>query len=193
MSRDRGRPSRGRIPAVVIRSSGAVLVVLAVTLGALAIPRAANACSPFPDPHPELAEYADKIAVAFVGRQIGQRVHSSAGVRLVFEVERVYKGSVGYRVELQTGYGDGDCGTDFGGLGTVGITAYPSGKSDLSVSVHRSTATVDELEDVFGVGYPPNPTFPVRDPVVTRDWIVFGSAVVLTAALIWRVRHRLDT
>ena len=152
----------------MIRAFGSLIVALAVTVGALAIPRSANACSPFPDP-PELAEYADEIAVAFVGRQIDYDVHRSKGVTLVFEVDRVYKGQVGRVVKLRTGYGSGDCGVDFGERGTVGITAWGSAsEGDLTVSLHQSAATVEELEEVFGAGYPPDPTIQLSEPQTTK-------------------------
>ena len=159
----------------MIRAFGSLIVALAVTVGALAIPRSANACSPIPDP-PELAEYADEIAVAFVGRQIDYVAHRSKGVTLVFEVDRVYKGQAGPVVELSTGYGGGDCGVDFGGYGTVGITAGRRGatgwwaaeEGDLTVSLHKSAATVEELEEVFGAGYPPDPTIQLSEPQTTE-------------------------
>lgn len=182
----------------MIRAFGPLFVALAVTLGALAIPRSANACSPFPDPQPELAEYADEIAVAFVGRQIDYAAHRSKGVTLVFEVDRVYKGQEGPVVELRTGYGSGDCGVDFGGRGTVGITARRRGatgwwaaeEGDLTVSLHRSAATVDELEEVFGAGYPPHETLSLPEASATFRVLLIGSAVVLAAGLLTLFRRR---
>ena len=174
----------------MIRAFGFLLVALAITLGALAIPRSANACSPFPDP-PELAEYADEIAVAFVGRQIDYDVHRSKGVTLVFEVDRVYKGQVGRVVKLRTGYGSGDCGVDFGERGTVGITAWGSAsEGDLTVSLHKSAATVDELEDVFGSGYPPDETLSLPGSSVTFRVLLIGGAAVLAAVLLKLFRRR---
>ena len=191
----------------MIRAFGSLIVALAVTVGALAIPRSANACSPFPDPQPELAEYADEIAVAFVGRQIDYVAHRSKGVTLVFEVNRVYKGQAGPVVELRTAYGGGDCGVDFGGYGTVGITAGRRGatgwwaaeEGDLTVSLHQSAATVEELEEVFGAGYPPDPTIqlsepqtsePSGNPTTIRQTVATGIALVVLGAGLIAIHRR---
>ena len=159
---------RGRGSPTATRSWHPALAAV-VALATLGIAPPANACSP-PLSMPSLAERVDEIAVAFVGRQI-ERI-DDAGVTLVFEVDRLYHGEAGPLIEVRTAYGGGDCGISFRDSGTVGIIAYRRGETgwwvaeegDLMVSSWHSTATIRELEEVFGVGYPPNETLSVETP-----------------------------
>ena len=71
--------------------------------------------------------------MAFAGRQIARiepndpSYHSalsrSEWITLIFEVERVFKGQAGPLLAARTAYGGGDCGVDYGDMGTVGIVA----------------------------------------------------------------------
>ena len=167
----RGHRNSVRGPAAVIRTLGSLVIVLALLAGVFSNPRPASACSCV-HPFPPLAEYADEIAVAFVGRQIDRIPDPSGGITLVFEVDRVYKGQAGPLIEVRTAYGGGDCGVDYGRAGTIGITAERRGDTgwwvaevgDLMVHLCGSAAPEHELEEVFGAGYPPDPAIQLSEP-----------------------------
>ena len=186
----------GRISTAIIRALAPLVVIAVVLLNS----RQAGACS-YPLSMSELAERADNVAVAFVGRQIDSIWHPEYGVTLVFEVDHVYKGEAGPLIQLRTGYGAGDCGVSFEGAGTVGITARWRGEtgwgteeSDLVVTEWTATATLDELEAVFGAGYPPDDSIRLSEPSGDRATItalaVGGAAVALCAVLIALARRR---
>ena len=113
----------------------------------------------------ELSDYADDISVAFVGYQLERVVHDYVednGAALLFRVERVYKGEAGPLIEVRTHAQGPACGIDVGGQGAVGVVAG-HWRGDLSVSLCRSIVAIDELEEVFGEGYPPDES--IRLPV----------------------------
>ena len=113
----------------------------------------------------ELSEYADGVAVAFVGHQLERVVQDYVednGAALLFRVERVYKGEAGPLIEVRTHAQGPACGIDAGGQGTVGVVAN-QWRGDLSVNVCGSIVAIDELEQVFGEGYPPHES--IRLPV----------------------------
>ena len=113
----------------------------------------------------ELSEYADDISAAFVGHQLERVVHDYVednGTALLFRVERVYKGEAGPLIEVRTHAQGPACGIDVGGQGTVGVVAR-QWRGDLSVNLCGSIVAIDELDEVFGVGYPPDES--IRLPV----------------------------
>ena len=200
-----------RSPAAVIRMLGSLVIVLALLAGVFSNPRPAGACS-CEHPFPPLAEYADEIAVAFVGRQIKRLPDPSAGVTLVFEVDRVYKGQAGPRIEVRTAYGGGDCGVDYGHAGTIGIAARRRGDpgwwaaevGDLTVHLCGSAVPEHELEEVFGASYPPDPAIQSSEPQTTepqtteladnpttiRQTVAVSVALVLLVAGLIAMRRR---
>lgn len=177
MTRFRRRSGRARLSTTTVRTF-ALLVVIA---GVLAIPVPAGACS-VTAPFPELADYADEIAVAFVGREIDRFAHPSDGETAVFEVDRVYKGQAGPLIEVRTGYGYSNCTYHFGFSGTQGITARRGGtewgaeEGDLVIGAFFSTASVAELEEVFGAGYPPDETL-IPEEVDARETLLIAGEV----------------
>ncbi len=153
---------------VVFRATGSLAIAAMITLAAFVMtPEAAHACS---CAQTTLSEYADEVDVAFAGRQIDRNADSD-GVTLLLEVHRVYKGQAGPFIEVRTGYGSGDCGTEFDLLGTTGVAASIRGEhgwwvgeeGDLLVDFCSSHVTIAELETVFGAGYPPDDTIPPQE------------------------------
>lgn len=107
-----------------------------------------------------LSEYADEVDLAFSGRQV-ERISDEGFivfVTLVFEVHRVYKGQAGPLIEVRTGWGGGDCGTDFLGKGVTGVAAFGEDGEALGVGRCGSHHSVSDLEEIFGPGYPPDET-----------------------------------
>ena len=179
----------------------AVLVSLAmVTVFAviLVTPRIVHACSCAPA---TLSDYADEVDVAFVGRQIEGTV-DSGGLVLLLEVDRVYKGRAGPLIEVRTD-DSARCGTSFGGMGTIGVAAGRSEESsewgglepgDLYVDFCSSYVSIEELEEVFGAGYPPDATLMLEEPPESstpfRTLAVGSAAFVLLAGVVGLVRLR---
>ncbi len=113
----------------------------------------------------ELPEYADGVSVAFVGHQLELVVQDYVGdngAALLFRVDRVYKGEAGPLIEVRTHAQGSACGIDVGDQGTVGVVAS-QWRGDLSVNLCGSIVAMDELEEVFGEGYPPDES--IRLPV----------------------------
>ena len=210
------RPSLGRCPVNVVRAAVLPLLAMTVALGALfTISRPAQGCSP-PYPPIPLSDYAADTAVAFAGRQIAKiypndpSYHSalsrSDGITLIFEVERVFKGRAGPLLAARTASMSGDCGIDYGDMGIVGIAAerWEEGgwrvgqPGDLLVSFGYPQYKIDELEEEFGPGYPPDETMvqvaemlenPDKTSGVTY-LLIGGVAVVLTGGAILALRLR---
>lgn len=193
---------------------------LAATVAFVALlvnPGIAHACSCGPD---TLADYADDVAVAFTGRQIDRIEHPSTlatgyssadPVTLVFEVNRVYKGTVGPLVEVHTVRERASCGIDFGGYVNVGVAAFSRSpdsqagmENDLKVSWCGSQVTIAELEDVFGSGNPPDPHLiaspepvstsaePAKSSVLSTALVSAGGALILTTIglFVWRRKRQ---
>ncbi|MYJ15378.1 MAG: hypothetical protein F4085_02290 [Acidimicrobiia bacterium] len=114
-------------------------------------PRVAHACSCLDS---ALSEYGDEVVLAFEGQQLDRIVEGSE-VLLVFRVGWVYKGRSGSRVTVGTGFGGGDCGLDLSGEERSGIVAFDDGNGGLTVNICTSPVSLEELEDVFGAGHPP--------------------------------------
>ena len=75
---------------------------------------------------------------------------------MILEVERVYKGQVGPRIEVHTNT-ETNCALYLTAQEPTGLLAYMSDYGRLGSST-CSTVTVDDLEHIFGVGYPPDPS-----------------------------------
>ena len=146
----------------VLRTTWMLIAALTIALSALvALPRTAGACQYLDIP---LSEYADEVGIAFTGQQIGRFeprgpvVSSGATTLLVLRVHRVFKGQTGPLITLVTVFDEGSCGIDFRERGTVAVAAY-MWEGDLWVTLGDSRHTVDEFEEAFGPGYPPEGTF----------------------------------
>lgn len=174
-----------------LRTPGSLALAAAAALALiLIVPGPARGCK---CAHNALSEYADEVAVAFSGRQIKRIDHlndsgAHFGSTLVLEVHQVYKGQAGPLIEVRTGNGSGDCGTDFsrkgGGVGAAfgedvddlstrlatgpvradgvtGVAAFGFGfgqVDQLTVGICGSHVSISELEEVFGPGRPPDET-----------------------------------
>ena len=146
-----------------------LVMSIAVFVAVLAVPRSARACT-ITSPYPQLANNADGIAIAFVGRQI-DRILDDPRLTLVFEVDRVYKGHIGPVVEVQTI--SSSCGTNFSHSGTTAVVAKLAEQDshwgdlkagDLYVTYVETFYSIADLEEVFGAGYPPDPTIQLPEP-----------------------------
>ena len=110
-----------------------------------------------------------------------------SGITLVLKVDRVYKGRAGSVVEVRSRYpGHGDCGTEFGGMGTTGVAAGYDENDVLWVGKCGSHVTIAELEEVFGAGYPPEErlTLPTARGAWIRALLVTSAAMAL---IVWVV------
>ena len=138
-----------------------IIALITAGIALVALPRPAEACSCMGTP---LSEYADEVDVAFTGWQIGRFqpsgpvLHSSDDTLLVLRVDRVFKGRAAPLITLVTVVESASCGTDFRGRGAVTVVASMWG-DDLRVGLCDSRHTVDEFEESFGPGYPPEGTF----------------------------------
>ena len=178
----------------VLRVAGLSILTTAVVISTLAAtPRTAHACS---CGRLGLSAYADDVAVAFVGRQVSREAGSQTA-RMVFEVDRVYKGDVGPLIEVRSASYDAACGVDFAGQPSAGVAAFERDEGTLSVDLCSSIVTSHELEEVFGAGYPPDESSDlyapgdgstsVSAPLVTL--LAVAAAVVLAVSIL-AVRRR---
>ena len=140
----------------------ALTIIALITMGValIALPRPVGACSYMDTP---LSEYADEVDIAFTGQQIGRfeprvPVTSADDTLLVLRVHRVFKGLTAPLITLVTVLESPSCGIDFRGRGTVAVVADER-EGDLWVTLGDSRHTVDEFEEEFGPGYPPEGTF----------------------------------
>ena len=138
-----------------------IIAMITAGIALVASPRPAGACMCIDTP---LSEYADEVDVAFTGWQIGRFqpsgpvLHSADDTLLVLRVDRVFKGRAASLITLVTVVDEGSCGIDFRGSGTVTVVAS-MWEEDLRVGLCDSRHTVDEFEESFGPGYPPEGTF----------------------------------
>ena len=200
------------------------LVMVTVLAVILVTPRIVHACSCGAT---TLSDYADRVNVAFVGRQIESTGVSGVwGVSvLLLEVDRVYKGRAGPLIEVRTD-DSATCGAHFGGMGTTGVAVMRNDVSrewegielgDLYVGWCTAHVSIEELEEVFGAGYPPDETLVLEEPpdatlvleeppdatlvleepsessTPSRTLLVGGAAFVLLAAVVGLVRLRRRT
>ena len=135
----------------------------------------------------------DEVDTAFVGRQIEGTVEAG-GLVLLLAVDWVYKGRAGPLIEVRTHHGgrSGTCGTHFGDMGTTGVAAMGSEEGDLYVAWCTAHVSIEELEEVFGAGYPPDATLVLEGPPASSDpfsvLVVGGVALVLVAGVAGLVR-----
>ena len=140
---------------------------------------------------------------AFVGRQIDDTSDSGVSV-LLLEVDRVYKGRAGPLIEVRTDHST--CGAHFVGMGTTGVAVMRNEESsamggiepgDLYVGWCTAHVSIEELEEVFGAGYPPDETLVLEEPsessTPSRTLLVGGAAFVLLAAVVGLVRLKRRT
>ena len=145
---------------VLLQVAGAFALASATVVSTLAAtPGTARACTCASRP---LSGYANEIAVAFVGTQVSwdsyDEVISDFPMRraaMVLEVELVYKGEVGPRIEVHSNAGGPACGIDFGYYPGAGVVAFER-DGRLWAGSCSNPVEIDELEEVFGAGYPPN-------------------------------------
>ena len=103
-----------------------------------------------------LSEYVEQVDVAFAGVQVEREGDWDAV--LTFEVDRVYKGRIAPRVDVYTSFSS-SCGIDFERAGYTGVAAFGEPDSPkLWVHWCGSHVSIEELEEVFGSGYPPDET-----------------------------------
>ena len=138
-----------------------IIAMITAGIALVASPRPAGACMCIDTP---LSEYADEVDIAFTGWQIGRFqpsgpvLHSGDDTLLVLRVNRVFKGRAAPLITLVTVVSEFTCGIDFRGRGAVAVAAY-MWEGDLRVGLCDSWHTVDEFEEAFGPGYPPEGTF----------------------------------
>ncbi len=142
-----------------------------------------------------LAEYSDIYGLVFTGRQIERDVRNAGddnGVRLVFEVERVYVGEgVTSPVEIFTSADGGACGASFpANEVTTVLGAEWNGKMSTNLCDQVFDAGPDKLEAIYGEGYVPVAAPLAADarlplPVILAAVAVLGF-LVFWAALRWR-------
>jgi hypothetical protein len=180
---------------------------------ALAVPRAARACSCLPPPAPAAA--ADQAVAVFEGRTFGV-VREGMHNRFTFEVTRVWKGDVGTRVEVWSHSQSATCGRGFeSGTSYVVYAGSRDGHFvDGLCSRTREISRASEDVESLGPGRTPTdaaappatggpevepPRIEPREPVVpppqpsSRGCTVGGGASVLVLfplALVVRRRSR---
>ena len=138
-----------------------IIALITAGIALVALPRTAGACMCLGTP---LSDYADEVDIAFTGQQIGRFqppgpvVSTDDDTLLVLRVHRVFKGRAAPLITLVTALESASCGIDFRELGTVAVAAY-MWEGDLRVGLCDSLYTVDEFEEAFGPGYPPEGTF----------------------------------
>ncbi|MCP3973279.1 MAG: hypothetical protein GY720_02160 [bacterium] len=159
-----------------MKSAVAVTVVnalLLATLFLLLTPSPAQACS-CAGPKP-LDEAIAESEWVFVGRQVDRRESGQQEVRpededwfygpilLEIEVVAVFKGDVPNTVELFTGRGGGDCGTDFASRTEVGFTVTPRDDGLTGIGSCGGSVRADALRLAFeplpGESAPDRPAF----------------------------------
>lgn len=172
-----------------------MLRVLSAVVGAALIAAAWLAATPGPAygcscADQALAEYADEVDRAFVGRLVARTEHSYTddnGVSLVFDVERVYKGPVEARIEVFTHAQASACGLDVG-PGTVGIVAF-EWRGESSVGSCSSPVSPASLREVFGEGTAPDVEVGGGSRIVIPLVVAVGASVAL-ASLALAARRR---
>lgn len=140
--------------------TGLFALLAAATISVLvATPGSAHACSCIGSP---LSYYAHEITHAFVGTQVSRDTYDEVvsdfplrRAAMVLEVELVYKGEVGPRIEIHSNADGPACGIDFGYYPGAGVVAFER-DGRLWAGACTNPVGIDELEEVFGAGYPPN-------------------------------------
>jgi hypothetical protein len=168
-------------------------LLLAVVGSTLTLfPRPAYACSCI---ETTLEEQADELHYAFVGHQIGrEQIDGMAdnGVRLVFEVDRVYKGEVTTPFEVFTHAQESACGVSFNNAQT-GVVAYKwQGKPSAGLCSQLMDTSEAQMNAVFGDGVVPA-AVPLDQPEADDSppwlWLILAGAVGSVAALAFVARQ----
>ena len=144
----------------VLRVAGAfalALPAMVTTLAATAEPARACSCSGAP-----LSEYADEVTVAFVGTQVSRTTYEEdiadftlRRAVMVLEVEWVYKGEVGPRIEIHSNADGPACGIAFSSHSATGVVAFER-RGRLRAGACDNPVGIDKLEEVFGASRPPD-------------------------------------
>lgn len=167
------------------RAIGTVAIAATVVGAALVAvnPRTARACTCLPS-----TGDVDDVAIAFVGRPVAED-YADVGTRVVteFEVDWVYKGSIGPRVEVHSSRTN--CGISFGGFEDwrdenryqrrSSIAASESANGELWHSICDPWRPIGSFEEAFGPGYPPEGSVDPQDP---DDGPISGGESVATPA-----------
>ena len=179
------------------RAAGLFALVTAIVVSVLATtPGTASACICNSDA--ELSDRSETVDVAFVGRPIFEILYDGGDypdkVALGFEVETVYKGDVGPRIVLRSNtttcgkFYRGHYAGEYSGAKSdlddeplEGIVAWEDRHGELSVGRCGSSVPIDELVEVFGVGYPPDDSIefqmPDHDSTPVKGLIITPFAV----------------
>ena len=152
----------------LLRVAGAFALASATVISTLAAtPGTARACSCIQQ---DLSNYADEVTVAFVGTQVSREIYEEdisdftvQRAAMVLEVERVYKGDVGPRIEIHSNADGPACGIDFGYYPGAGIVAFEH-EGQLWAGWCSNPVEISELEEVFGAGYPPGGSIESQTP-----------------------------
>ena len=179
----------------IVRAATSFALFAAIVASILAAtPRTARACiceAPW-----ELSEYADDVAVAFVGRPILQMIQPRGdGPREIivgYRVGWVYKGDVGPRIAVHTSRSN--CGISYGYRSRDsfrkrpmrGLVAFEDSDGELWVGFCDSPVTFGELAEAFGTGYPPDDSigFDVPGGPIRIRTLLLGPAVAAAGILV---------
>ena len=163
-----------------------VFALTATVVGAVLValnPHTARACTCLPS-----TGDVDDVAVAFVGRPVAED-YADVGPRVVteFEVDWVYKGNVGPRVEVHSS--TTTCGIVFGGYEDwrdenryqqrSSIAAWESADGRLGHGICDPWGRIGSFEEAFGPGYPPEGSV---DPQDQDDGSISGGESVAAQA-----------
>ena len=155
-----------------------VTVLLALMVLALK-PTPAGACTCIDR---SLGEYADDLAYAFLGRQIDRRSidddYPQIGNVLTFEVDQVFHGSAGSKVDVKT---PGACPIDFAEQGRTGVAVFLV-EGEPTVSLCGSAVSATELASVFGEPY--SPTVDSSPRQWTLPVVAVGAIAVVIVGLV---------
>jgi MYXO-CTERM domain-containing protein len=154
-SRGSSGSSPRRAPKALRSKALATLLVLAAATAPWLVPRGARACSCLVPPPPEQA-LAEADAV-FEARPFGMSSDDQRA-RYSFEVDRVWKGDVGLRVEISTALHSATCGRSYR-IGTQYVIYARRGQAgeltDVLCSRTRASTSAAEDLQVLGAGHEP--------------------------------------
>ncbi len=165
-----------------------LLVALVIASMIVLTPGSAHACSCI---QTSLANEADSLDYAFTGRLVDRMVNDNIadnGVRLVFEVERAYKGDVTTPFVAFTHAQESACGASFSLGNSVAVVAR-EWNGVVNTNFCDQVMNVGEagLIAQFGEGVPPA----VAEGDGLPLWIVLlgGALIVGSGALVFGVRR----
>ena len=120
---------------------------------------------------------ADGADVAFVGRPVSEEEIGPWEVVVLLEVDWVYKGNVGSRIEILTETAT-TCALYLAPNVPTGLLAYRDDNGVLGAGA-CSPARIAALKHVFGAGYPPDPSVDVPAGSVAGDSEDSGPSLAL--------------